>query len=74
MILPEMIGLTIAVHDGRNVQGPYSIAVPGYLAGIASALQRFGTRSLTELAAPAVASANQGMDVDWFATLADPEA
>ena len=58
-----------AVHEQRNVHGPLSIAVPGYLAGIAQALERFGTRSLAELIAPAVDSARRGMDVDWFATL-----
>ncbi len=58
-----------AVRDGRNVHGPHSMAVPGYLAGVATALERFGTRSLSECLAPAIESAESGMTVDWFATL-----
>jgi gamma-glutamyltranspeptidase/glutathione hydrolase len=57
------------VKDGRNVHGPASMAVPGYLAGIAAALERFGTRSLRDSLAPAIALASEGMAVDWYATL-----
>jgi gamma-glutamyltranspeptidase / glutathione hydrolase len=58
-----------AVVDDRNVTGPYSIAVPGFVAGMAAALERFGTRSWSESLAPAMALARRGMDVDWYATL-----
>ncbi len=37
-----------AVIDDRNVVGPYSVAVPGFVAGMAAALERFGTRSWRE--------------------------
>jgi gamma-glutamyltranspeptidase/glutathione hydrolase len=57
------------VHEQRNVNGPLSIAVPGYLAGIGLAAERFASRPLAELVAPAIDSARAGMDVDWFATL-----
>jgi gamma-glutamyltranspeptidase/glutathione hydrolase len=58
-----------AVVDSRNVVGPYSFAVPGFVAGMASALERFGTRSWSESLAPAIALARRGMNADWYATL-----
>ena len=58
-----------SVIDDRNVVGPYSFAVPGFVAGMAAALERFGTRSWAESIEPAIALARQGMDVDWYATL-----
>jgi gamma-glutamyltranspeptidase/glutathione hydrolase len=58
-----------AVVEDRNVHGPLSIAVPGYLAGVATALERFGSRALADVIAPAIEHARAGMVVDWFATL-----
>ena len=58
-----------AVRGDRNVMGPLSIAVPTYVAGIASALERFGTRSFEQCVAPAVELAERGLDADWYATL-----
>ena len=58
-----------AVVEDRNVLGPLSIAVPGFVAGHAAALERFGTRSWREAIAPAAELARRGMDVDWYATL-----
>ncbi len=58
-----------AVVDDRNVVGPYSMAVPGFVAGMAAALERFGTRSWRDSLAPAIALARRGMNVDWYATL-----
>lgn len=58
-----------SVEEDRNVRGFPSIAVPGYVAGAAAALERFGTRSWAETLAPAIALAEQGMAVDWYATL-----
>jgi gamma-glutamyltranspeptidase/glutathione hydrolase len=58
-----------AVVDDRNVVGPYSFAVPGFVAGMATALERFGTRSWRDSLAPAIALARRGMNVDWYATL-----
>lgn len=57
------------VKDDRNVTGPMAMAVPGYLAGVALALQTFGTRDLATLLQPAIASAREGMVADWYATL-----
>ena len=58
-----------AVVEDRNVNGYPSIAVPGYVAGISLALETFGTRSWAESLAPAIARAEAGMPVDWYATL-----
>jgi len=58
-----------AVEDDRNVRGFPSIAVPGYVAGAAAALERFGTRSWAETLAPAIEVAEKGMAVDWYASL-----
>ena len=58
-----------AVVDDRNVLGPLSFGVPGFVAGHAAALERFGTRSWHDAIAPAVELAQRGMTVDWYATL-----
>ena len=58
-----------AVVDDRNVVGPLSVAVPGFVKGHALALQRFGTRSWQQSIEPALEMAHQGMAVDWYATL-----
>lgn len=62
------------VHDGQVVPGlsllgGLAVAVPGEIAGLAAALQRHGTRSLAEVAAPAIALARDGFAVE--AHLAD---
>ncbi|MGE0719044.1 MAG: gamma-glutamyltransferase, partial [Alphaproteobacteria bacterium] len=58
-----------AVLEDRNIHGPLSIAVPGYLAGIGMALENFGTKKLSDLMAPAIGHAEKGLMVDWYATL-----
>ena len=58
-----------AVVEDRNVKGPHSIAVPGQVAGMALALKLFGTRGWAESLAPAIALAEEGMAIDWYATL-----
>lgn len=58
-----------AVVDSRNVVGPYSFAVPGFVDGMATALERFGTRSWQDSLAPAIELARRGMNADWYATL-----
>ncbi len=59
-----------AVVDDRNIRGPLAIAVPGQVAGLERAHDRFGTRRWRDLVEPARALAARGMDVDWQATLA----
>lgn len=58
-----------SVLEDRNVQGPLSIAVPGYLSGIETALALYGTQSFSDLINPALVSARTGMSVDWYASL-----
>src|SRR5687767_9363246 len=57
------------VKDDRNVHGPMSIAVPGHVAGLSLALEKFGTKKFGELIKPAIALADQGIAVDWYLTL-----
>ncbi len=59
-----------AVEDDRNIIGPESICVPGTIAGMAEALNRFGTISFAEALAPSIAHAERGLGIDWFAALA----
>jgi gamma-glutamyltranspeptidase / glutathione hydrolase len=58
-----------AVRDDRNVQGATAIAVPGTVAGMELAHERYGTFAWRELLAPAVELARKGMLVDWYASL-----
>ena len=57
-----------SVVGGKNIHGPSSVAVPGSLAGIALALERFGTISLAEALEPAIALAEEGAPVNWHWT------
>ena len=58
-----------SVVEDRNVFGPHSIAVPGFVAGQALALERFGTLSWADALQPAITLAADGMTVDWYGTL-----
>ena len=53
--------VSAAETEGRdNNRGPRAVAVPGALAGWCHALQRFGTFSLADALAPAIALAERG--------------
>jgi gamma-glutamyltranspeptidase/glutathione hydrolase len=58
-----------AVVDNANVWGYRSVAVPGTAAGMALALERWGTISLAEALAPAIRWAEEGLPVFWHTTL-----
>lgn len=58
-----------AVEGDRNVSGYGSICVPGAVAGLAEALERFGTLSWAEALAPAIEHAERGLEIDWYAAL-----
>ena len=58
-----------AVKGNVNVSGPLSIAVPGYIRGTALALEKFGTMSWSDAMSPACEIADQGVPIDWYATL-----
>jgi gamma-glutamyltranspeptidase/glutathione hydrolase len=57
------------VVDDRNVQGATAIAVPGTVDGNAKAHARFGRMPWHDLLQPAVALAQEGLHVDWYAAL-----
>jgi gamma-glutamyltranspeptidase / glutathione hydrolase len=58
-----------AVKDERNVQGATAIAVPGVVAGMGLAHERFGRMPWRDLLAPSIALADQGLLVDWYSAL-----
>ncbi len=58
-----------ATVDNAHVIGHRSVAVPGTVAGLAMALERYGTMSLADVLAPAIALAEDGFPVTWHATL-----
>ena len=55
--------------DSANVIGHRAVAVPGTVAGLALALERYGTRSLAEVLEPAITIAEEGFRVTWHTTL-----
>jgi len=58
-----------AVVDDRNVYGAAAIAVPGVVAGMGLAHERFGRMPWHELLQPAIALADEGLRVDWYSGL-----
>lgn len=58
-----------SVRDDRNLIGYHSICVPGAIAGLAQALERFGTISFAEALQPAIDHAKRGLVLDWFTVL-----
>lgn len=58
-----------AVVEDRNLFGYSSICVPGTIAGLSAALERFGSISWEDALAPAIRQAEVGLEIDWFACL-----
>ncbi len=56
------------VGDANNF-GPKSVAIPGSVAGLCLALERYGTMDLADVLAPAIALAEKGFEVDWYHAL-----
>ena len=56
------------VVDNANIVGHRAVAVPGVVAGLALALEQFGTISLAAALAPAIDLAESGWVVTWSAT------
>ena len=54
------------ILEQRNEVGYHSIAVPGQVAGMAKALERFGTLKWQDVMAPALQLAKRGMELDWY--------
>jgi gamma-glutamyltranspeptidase/glutathione hydrolase len=59
----------LAVVEDRNVQGATAIAVPGVVAGMGLAHERFGRMPWRDLVEPAAALADEGLLVDWYSGL-----
>ncbi|MDQ3045405.1 MAG: gamma-glutamyltransferase, partial [Chloroflexota bacterium] len=57
------------VVDNANIVGHRAVGVPGTVAGLALALERFGTLSFAEAIAPAIRLAEEGLPVTWHTTL-----
>jgi gamma-glutamyltranspeptidase / glutathione hydrolase len=55
-----------AVEGDANVHGHLSVAVPGSVAGLTLALERWGTWDLRDAVAPAARIARRGVPVDWY--------
>lgn len=57
------------VLEHRNVLGPKSVAVPGFVAGMAEAAARFASFNWNDLLSAAVELAEAGLRVDWYSSL-----
>jgi gamma-glutamyltranspeptidase/glutathione hydrolase len=58
-----------AVVGNANVVGHKSVAVPGAVAGLALALDQYGTISFAEALQPAIHFAEEGFSVDWHTSM-----
>jgi gamma-glutamyltranspeptidase/glutathione hydrolase len=54
------------VVAGLSASGPLSVGVPGTVAGLSLALERYGTMTLAEVLAPSIEIADAGVPVDPF--------
>jgi gamma-glutamyltranspeptidase/glutathione hydrolase len=54
------------VQDAVNAHGPLSVGVPGAVAGLSLALERFGSIDLAQALAPAIRFAETGFEVGWY--------
>jgi gamma-glutamyltranspeptidase/glutathione hydrolase len=57
------------VEGEANVFGHRSVAVPGSMAGLALAVERYGTMTLADVMAPAIEIAKTGIVHDWYLAL-----
>jgi gamma-glutamyltranspeptidase/glutathione hydrolase len=65
---PLAASATMYVRDGKPDEelaqsGPLAVAVPGEIAGLDTALRRFGTMKFSAVAAPAIGLAEQGFPI-----------
>jgi gamma-glutamyltranspeptidase/glutathione hydrolase len=58
-----------AVKDSANIEGPISVGVPGQVAALCHALDRFGTMPRSRVMDPAIRIARDGFEVDWYVSL-----
>src|SRR3989454_1019571 len=57
------------VVGAANDRGYLAVAVPGSVAGLSLALERFGTMELRDVLQPAITLAREGFVPDWYQTL-----
>lgn len=57
-----------ATEGNKHVIGPHSICIPGTVAGLALALEKWGTMSLADVIAPSITLAEDGFPVTWNIT------
>ena len=57
------------VENDANVFGHRSVAVPGSVRGLTTALERYGTMTLADVMAPAIRLARDGVMADWYLAL-----
>lgn len=55
-----------AVEGDANLYGHQSVGVPGTVAGLCMALEKYGTWSLASVLDPAIGLAEEGYVVDWY--------
>jgi gamma-glutamyltranspeptidase/glutathione hydrolase len=53
-------------ENAANEYGHRAVAVPGTLAGLSLALERYGTMQWRDVLAPAIALARDGFETDWY--------
>jgi gamma-glutamyltranspeptidase/glutathione hydrolase len=66
---PHAAGRDFFLHDGKvdekaSKRGGRAVAVPGEIAGLALALDRFGTKTFADVARPAIRLAREGFAVE----------
>ncbi|MGE5766977.1 MAG: gamma-glutamyltransferase family protein [Bacteroidota bacterium] len=66
---PPSLMLYPGVMDRANERGYGSITVPGAVAGLGLALERFGRLPWDRVLAPTIRLAERGLPVDWHASL-----
>lgn len=57
------------VTEDRNIEGPFSMGVPGQVAGLALAHKEFGSLPWHKLVTPAINIAKEGLNVDWYLSI-----
>ena len=57
------------IKDDVNIHGGYSMAVPGYIHGISTALRKFGSMSWKDVIEPACNLSKRGLKADWYTTM-----
>ena len=57
------------VKDDINIHGALSMAIPGYIHGISTALKNFGSMSWKDIIEPACILSKRGLKADWYTTM-----